>query len=119
MNALDGFQLVSYYFTLQGDIVNAENRLSLLECLIEKDDCQGLLEYFKVPGDKAKVIITSHKPSKFLLQHLIETGVISAEDIEALVRACKSLEISNVVEAWRNYEEFERGKLNESTKLLE
>ena len=91
---------------LQKNVINLENLLTLLELLIDEDDCQKLLKYFKVPSDKAKTIRESDEPSKYLLQHLRETGKLSAGDISLLLKGCNDEGISKVAEAWTNYQQF-------------
>lgn len=106
-NAFFPFHIFLFSY-LQNDIINFENHMTLIELLINEDDCEKLLKHFDFV--KVKAIKKSGEPSKILLQHLREKGKIVAGDIRVLITACKEEGIHQVAKAWTNYQQFLSGK---------
>ncbi|PIK50181.1 hypothetical protein BSL78_12932 [Apostichopus japonicus] len=79
------------------DIFTFDNCLIHTESLIEKDDCQKLLDYLKVPAKESKDIIKSDTPFSSLVHHLREAGKVSFDDINYLMTACSEKGLSKLV----------------------
>lgn len=105
-NRISLFWLFLSFLLLQENIISLRNLLRLIESLIDEDDCEKLLKYFKVPADKAKTIKNSDEPSSSLFQHLTETDKLPPGDISLLLKACHEKGIFKVIEVWNNYQHF-------------
>ncbi|XP_071814622.1 uncharacterized protein [Apostichopus japonicus] len=79
------------------DIFTFDYLLMHSESLIEKDDCQKLLDYLKVTAKESKNIIESDAPFSSLVHHLREAGKVSFDDINHLMTACSEKGLSKLV----------------------
>ncbi|XP_071815175.1 uncharacterized protein [Apostichopus japonicus] len=79
------------------DIFTFDNLLMHSESLIEKVDCQKLLDYLKFPAKESKDIIESDTPFLSLVHHLREAGKVSFHDINHLMIACSEKALSKLV----------------------
>ncbi|XP_071848218.1 uncharacterized protein [Apostichopus japonicus] len=93
------------------DIFTFEDFLMHSESLIEKDDCQKLLDYFEVPTKESKDIIESDAPFSSLVHHLREAGMVSVDDISHLMTACSDKGLSQLVAVLTVYQQVQDSKL--------
>ncbi|XP_071850197.1 uncharacterized protein [Apostichopus japonicus] len=106
------------------DIFTFENFLIHSESLIEKDDCQKLLDYFKVPAKESKDIIESDAPFSSFVHHLREAGKVSVDDISHLMTACSDKGLSKLVAVLTVYQQVQdswwtKKRLKDQLKALE
>ncbi|XP_071849580.1 uncharacterized protein [Apostichopus japonicus] len=92
------------------DIFTFDNFLIHSESLIEKDDCQKLLDYLKVPAKESKDIIKSDAPFSSLVYHLREAGKVSVNDISHLMTACSDKGLSKLVAVLTVYQQAKDSK---------
>ncbi|XP_071850200.1 uncharacterized protein [Apostichopus japonicus] len=89
------------------DIFIFENFLMRSESLIEKDNCQKLLDNLKVPAKESKDIIESDAPFSSLVHHLREAGKVSVHDISHLMTACSDKGLSKLVAVLTVYQQVQ------------
>ncbi|XP_071849888.1 uncharacterized protein [Apostichopus japonicus] len=87
------------------DIFTFDILLMCSESLIEKHDCQKLLDYFEVPAKESKDIIESDAPFFSAIHHLREAGKVSVDDISHLMRACSDKGLSKLVAVLTVYQQ--------------
>ncbi|XP_071849587.1 uncharacterized protein [Apostichopus japonicus] len=92
------------------DIFTFDNFLTRSESLIEKDDCQKLLDYFEIPAKKSNDIIESDKPFSSLVHHLREAGKVFVNDISHLMTACSDKGLSKLVAVLTVYQQAKDSK---------
>ncbi|XP_071822193.1 uncharacterized protein [Apostichopus japonicus] len=85
--------------------------LTSLELLIEKDDCQKLLDYLEVPAKESKDIIESDTPFSSLVHHLREAGKVYFDDINYLMTACSDKGLSKLMAVLTIYQQAQDSKL--------
>ncbi|XP_071848887.1 uncharacterized protein [Apostichopus japonicus] len=93
------------------DIFTFDNLLMCSESLIERDDCQKLLDYFEVPAKESKDIIESDAPFSSVIHHLTEAEKVSVDDISHLMTACCGKGLSNLVAVLTVYQQAQDSKL--------
>ncbi|XP_071823333.1 uncharacterized protein [Apostichopus japonicus] len=106
------------------DIFTFANLLMRSESLIEKDDCQKLLAYLKVPAKESNYIIGSYTPFSSLVHHLREAGKVSSYDINYLMTACSDKGLSKLMTVLTVYQhaqdsKFTKKGLKDQLKALE
>ncbi|XP_071814611.1 uncharacterized protein [Apostichopus japonicus] len=106
------------------DIFTFDNCLIHTESLIEKDDCQKLLDYLKVPAKESKDIIKSDTPFSSLVHHLREAGKVSFDDINYLMTACSEKGLSKLVAVLTVFQQaqdskFTKKELKDQLQALE
>ncbi|XP_071849135.1 uncharacterized protein [Apostichopus japonicus] len=94
-----------------GDFFTFDSLLMHSESLIEKDDCQKLLDYLKVPAEESEDIIKSDAPFSSLVHHLRKAGKVSVYDISHLMTACSDKGLSKLVAVLTVYQQAKDSKL--------
>ncbi|XP_071850428.1 uncharacterized protein [Apostichopus japonicus] len=92
------------------DIFTFDNLLKCSDALIEKDDCQKLLDYLEVPAKASKDIIESDAPFSSLVHHLREAGKVSYDDINYLMTACSDKGLSKLMTVLTVYQQTQDSK---------
>ncbi|PIK50187.1 glycosyl transferase GT2 family [Apostichopus japonicus] len=92
--------------------------------MIEKDDCQKLLDYLRVPAKESKDMIESDTTFSSLVQHLREAGKVSFDDITHLMTACSEKGLSKLVAVLTVFQQAQDSKftkkvLKDQLKALE
>ncbi|XP_071850424.1 uncharacterized protein [Apostichopus japonicus] len=92
------------------DIFTFDNLLKCSDALIEKDDCQKLLDYLEVPAKESKDIIESDAPFSSLVHYPREAGKVSYDDINYLMTACSDKGLSKLMTVLTVYQKTQDSK---------